>query len=147
MRMFFFIPLLSLLAACQEFPPHGTGGFAEHQRYTHTNAYPSSFHHYSSNSRQQRWQRDNLQSINCIDHRLAELRQQGINEHYPAQLWLIEQQRNRTLRLFAGGLGWDGEREVQKLYRMMEKLQARLIKQEKIELDLNQHQEKIQCNI
>ena len=147
MKPIFLIPVITLLAGCGGFPPYGTGGFAEHQRYTHENAYPKAFTHFLGNSRQRGWQHNNLRAINCIDHRLAELRQHGVNKHYPAQLWLIEQQRNRTLRLFAGGLGWDAENEVQKLYHMMEDLQKRLIGQEQIKIDLHQHPEKIQCDI
>ncbi len=138
--------MLTVLAACTAYPPHGTGGFAEHQRSTHHEAYPRTFTaSYGGNTKQQRWHNRNIGLVACVDERLAELRQHGANQYFPAQFWLIEQQRNRTLRHFAGGMGWDGERETDALLEMMEKLSERVKQHELLKVKLENHPEKISC--
>lgn len=139
--------ILGLLTACATaYPPHGTGGFAEHQRSTHYEAYPRAFTaSYAGNTKQQRWHNRNIELVACIDERLAELRQHGANEYFPAQFWLIEQQRNRTLRHYAGGMGWDGERETVALLEMMESLSERVKQHELLKVSLITHPEKISC--
>lgn len=116
------------------YPPHGTGGFAEHRRYSAVynpakNYNPDHFadkRYDQNNSSERNWHAHNMMLVDCVDMALAEIRQQGANQYFPAQVWRIEQQRNRVLRFTAGGLGWDSEREIATLLEMLESLKVRI---------------------